>query len=64
VVGGLQPGMQVVAAGVHVLQAGQKVTIYKPNQPLALALPVQKAINSVASVTPAASVPANAAMAK
>jgi multidrug efflux system membrane fusion protein len=27
---GLQPGMQVVAAGVHVLSPGQKVTIYKP----------------------------------
>ena len=26
---GLAPGMLVVAAGVHVLQAGQKVTIYK-----------------------------------
>ena len=26
---GLQPGMVVVSAGVHVLQAGQKVTIYK-----------------------------------
>ena len=26
---GLTPGMQVVSAGVHVLQAGQKVTVYK-----------------------------------
>ncbi len=26
---GLTPGMKVVSAGVHVLQAGQKVTIYK-----------------------------------
>ena len=26
---GLKPGMKVVSAGVHVLQAGQKVTIYK-----------------------------------
>ena len=26
---GLYPGMKVVSAGVHVLQAGQKVTIYK-----------------------------------
>ena len=26
---GLNPGMKVVSAGVHVLQAGQKVTIYK-----------------------------------
>lgn len=29
--GGLQPGTQVVVAGVHVLAPGQKVTIYKAN---------------------------------
>ena len=29
VASGLQPGMQVVATGVHVLSAGQKVTIYQ-----------------------------------
>lgn len=28
---GLQPGMQVVTAGVHVLSPGQKVSIYKEN---------------------------------
>lgn len=55
VVGGLQPGMQVVMAGVHALQAGQKVTVYKPNEPLAHVLPAQAAINSVAD---AASAPA------
>ena len=27
--GGLEPGMQVVVAGVHVLQPGQKVTLYQ-----------------------------------
>ncbi len=64
VIGGLQPGMQVVVAGVHVLQPGQKVTVYKPNQPLAPVLPAQAAINSVAIATPAANVPANAAVAK
>ena len=26
---GLEPGMQVVVAGVHVLQPGQKVTLYQ-----------------------------------
>ncbi len=31
---GLQPGMLVVSAGVHVLSAGQKVTIYKGNVPI------------------------------
>jgi len=30
IAGGLQPGMQVVSAGVHVLQPGQKVTVYQP----------------------------------
>ncbi|MEI8170451.1 MAG: efflux RND transporter periplasmic adaptor subunit [Rhodoferax sp.] len=64
VIGGLQPGMQVVVAGVHVLQPGQKVTVYKPNQPLAPVLPARAAINSVAIATPAANVPANAAVAK
>ncbi|HCX82234.1 MAG: efflux transporter periplasmic adaptor subunit [Curvibacter sp. RIFCSPHIGHO2_12_FULL_63_18] len=32
---GLQPGMQVVIAGVHVLSPGQKVSIYKEKMPLA-----------------------------
>lgn len=31
---GLQPGMQVVVAGVHVLSPGQKVTIYKEKVPV------------------------------
>ena len=26
---GLEPGMQVVSAGVHVLSPGQKVTVYQ-----------------------------------
>ncbi len=30
VAAGLEPGMQVVSAGVHVLSAGQKVTLYQP----------------------------------
>ena len=30
VAAGLVPGMQVVSAGVHVLSAGQKVTLYQP----------------------------------
>jgi len=32
VAAGLEPGMQVVSAGVHVLSAGQKVTLYQPTQ--------------------------------
>jgi RND family efflux transporter MFP subunit len=33
VAGGLQPGMQVVVTGVHVLAAGQKVSLYKADKP-------------------------------
>ena len=54
VVGGLQPGMQVVVAGVHVLAPGQKVTIYKENKPLALASTAQTAPGNVATQSPAA----------
>ncbi|OLP06369.1 efflux RND transporter periplasmic adaptor subunit [Rhodoferax antarcticus] len=46
VASGLTPGMQVVTAGVHVLTPGQKVTLYKQNQPLALTSQAQTAINS------------------
>jgi membrane fusion protein, multidrug efflux system len=48
VASGLQPGMQVVVAGVHVLSPNQKVTIYKEKQPSATVGPAQPAINSVA----------------
>lgn len=40
IAGGLAPGMQVVTAGVHVLNAGQKVTIYKPRGAGAAQAPV------------------------
>ena len=60
VASGLQPGMQVVVAGVHVLSPGQKVTIYKDKAAVAQAKPALPAINSIASaaVAPAASAPA------
>ena len=35
--GGLTPGMEVVATGVHVLSPGQKVTIYQQSAPSAVA---------------------------
>jgi RND family efflux transporter MFP subunit len=35
VASGLQPGMEVVAAGVHVLSPGQKVTVYQEKAPIA-----------------------------
>jgi len=54
VASGLQPGMQVVVAGVHVLSPGQKVTLYKENVPVALVSPAQTAINSVATSASAA----------
>jgi membrane fusion protein, multidrug efflux system len=48
VAAGLQPGMQVVVAGVHVLSPNQKVTIYKEKQPAEPAGTAQPAMNSVA----------------
>ena len=51
VVGGLQPGMQVVSAGAHVLSPGQKVTIYKEKSAVA---PVRHAQPAMQSVAPAA----------
>ncbi|MBU0588430.1 MAG: efflux RND transporter periplasmic adaptor subunit [Gammaproteobacteria bacterium] len=47
--GGLQPGMQVVATGVHVLSPGQKVSVYHQNGAVARDLKAPEAINSVAS---------------
>ena len=41
---GLQPGMLVVSAGVHVLSPGQKVTIYRDRQAPAAAAPMASAI--------------------
>ena len=35
--GGLQPGVKVVVAGVHVLSPGQKVILYQPRQQSAVA---------------------------
>ena len=49
---GLQPGMQVVSAGVHVLAPGEKVTLYK--QKVATA-PVVVASGTMGSIAPAAS---------
>ena len=42
---GLQPGMEVVTAGVHVLSPGQKVTVYQEK----LAPAVAKSAASAAS---------------
>lgn len=46
---GLQPGMQVVTAGVHVLSPGQKVSLYKEKKAPALVNTAQDATKSVAS---------------
>ena len=46
---GLQPGMLVVSAGVHVLSAGQKVTIYQDKVPTGQLIRAQAAINKEAS---------------
>jgi multidrug efflux system membrane fusion protein len=53
VTGGLQPGMQVVSAGVHVLSPGQKVSIYQPKTASARPPPAQPAINPIADPAPA-----------
>lgn len=45
VASGLQPGMEVVAAGVHVLSPGQKVTVYQEKTPVA-AQPAQAAASA------------------
>ena len=60
VAAGLQPGMLVVSAGVHVLSPGQKVTIYQPKVPLAQQPRAQAAPDSIANTI---SVPASAATA-
>ena len=61
---GLQPGMLVVSAGVHVLSPGQKVTIYQEKVSSAQSNPAQTAINTgsndAAAVKLAASAPAPA----
>ena len=60
---GLQPGMLVVSAGVHVLSPGQKVTIYKEKGVSAPVNTAPAAINSVAKAVSAASAPATQASA-
>ncbi|MDO9196468.1 efflux RND transporter periplasmic adaptor subunit [Rhodoferax sp.] len=55
---GLQPGMLVVSAGVHVLSPGQKVTIYKEKGAVAPVIGAPAAINVVAPIEPGASAPA------
>jgi multidrug efflux pump subunit AcrA (membrane-fusion protein) len=57
VASGLQAGMLVVSAGVHVLSPGQKVTFYQPSVALAGATPAQTSPNAMA----AAAAPASAA---
>lgn len=64
VAGGLQPGMQVVSAGVHVLSPGQKVTVYKEKQPIAPVNAKPIAIQSIAKPDSSPIAPASAAVAK
>ena len=45
---GLQPGMLVVSAGVHVLSPGQKVTVYQEKSPQSRMATAPAASNSVA----------------
>ncbi len=52
---GLQAGWQVVTAGVHVLNAGQKVTVFQSKYAVEPASSAEAAINSVVSGSGAAS---------
>lgn len=59
VAAGLAPGMQVVAAGVHVLNPGQKVTIYQDKYAPAAMESTQSATKTVVKIiSPAAAAPA------
>ncbi len=60
VASGLEPGMEVVSAGVHVLSPGQKVSIYQSNMPSAQEPRAQAAPDSIAKPIPA--VPAASAL--
>lgn len=53
VAAGLQPGMLVVSAGVHVLAPGQKVRIYQEKGAVAGAEPAPDATKTVATAQPA-----------
>ncbi len=55
IAGGVTPGMLVVAAGVHVLSPGQKVSIYEDKMAAAPASPAQAAIKTVAPAAAAVS---------
>lgn len=56
---GLTPGMQVVSAGVHVLQPGQKVTVWQEKQVPALANAAQPAMKNVAGAAAASTAAAS-----
>jgi RND family efflux transporter MFP subunit len=64
VAAGLQPGMQVVSVGVHVLSPGQKVTIYKEKAALAPANATSSAMGSVAEAATAQAASASATAVK
>jgi multidrug efflux system membrane fusion protein len=59
IAGGLQPGMQVVAAGVHVLQPGQKVSVWQEKQAPALANAAPPAMKNVAGAAAASTAAAS-----
>ena len=64
VAAGLQPGMLVVSAGVHVLSPGQKVTIYQAKEVPAPAVSSRAASDSLAKSVPALPAIAAASAAK
>jgi RND family efflux transporter MFP subunit len=62
VAGGLRPGEQVVVAGVHVLSANQKVSLYRESAAVSLSSQAQTAPENVAKQALAAAVGASAAV--
>lgn len=57
--GGLQPGMLVVSAGVHVLSPGQKVTVWQDSAGALPAVAAQPDARSVAGAAQAATLPSS-----
>jgi RND family efflux transporter MFP subunit len=62
VAGGLRPGEQVVVAGVHVLSANQKVSLYRESAAVSLSSQAQTAPENVAKQALAAAAGASSAV--
>ena len=52
---GLEPGMQIVTSGVHVLQEGQKVSLYQPRNEARSEAPPAAPSETPAALAPSSS---------